>query len=586
TAEIDPADVSVELINIWNESLTNSRLENFVGGCTADGATGEECYNTLATCASNQDYDGSSTLTLRFSMAGTAPIMGENVYPAVKSINIAPTKLAPGKGLSSRSKVEVKLIDFTDADRLTDPYFADRDYIATDQGTFFGKLLARNKHHQTRDMRVKVGYFPSDGSAADLTDFDRTYNYIIDRIEGVDAKGNVTIVGKDILSLADGLKVKVPEASTGTLNGAITDVATSLTLQSGEGSDYDASGYVRIGDEIIQYTGITTDTLTGLTRGSAGTTAAAHSDDDSVQQCVEYGFSSTQRVDVVVDDLLQTYAGISASYIPLATDWDSEADTWLASYNLKNIISEPTELNKLLDQICVECGIDLWWSDVDQEVKLKAQVPATSSVDTLDDNLILRDKASIKSDIKDRLSQVYFYTGRRDYTGNDDDVGNYSSVAVRVDADSEGSEEYNSKGIKKVFCQWVNTAALAGQQASRLLNRYVEPPQQLKATIDISQTDFETGDLFLLDSDICQGADGSNKTLEFQMLSTKLDADKQTIAVEGLRFLSSVGNSAFVSATSATGDYTTATGDANPTWSWIAATGGQMPNGDDPYLII
>ena len=96
-------------------------------------------------------------------MSAAIPIQA--VYPAVKSVNIAPTKLAPGRGLSSRSRVDIQLIDFTDNDLQTDPYAADRNYIASDQGTFFGKLFARNPHYVGRALRVKLGYFNDDGSA-------------------------------------------------------------------------------------------------------------------------------------------------------------------------------------------------------------------------------------------------------------------------------------------------------------------------------------------------------------------------------------------------------------------------------------
>ena len=105
-----------------------------------------------------------------------------------------------------------------------------------------------------------------------------------------------------------------------------------------------------------------------------------------MQLCLEYGFTSTQRVDAVVADLLTTYAGIPASAITTA-DWTAEANQWLTNYNLQNIISEPTELNKLLDQICVECGVDIWVDDVANKIRFKAQVPTTEENDCIGDNV-------------------------------------------------------------------------------------------------------------------------------------------------------------------------------------------------------
>jgi hypothetical protein len=72
--------------------------------------------------------------------------------------------------------------------------------------------------------------------------------------------------------------VAAPNAFTSaysTLNGGIDNVATSLTLVSAA-NFVNTGGVVLIGSEQIAYTGVSTNTLTGLTRGYNGTTAASH----------------------------------------------------------------------------------------------------------------------------------------------------------------------------------------------------------------------------------------------------------------------------------------------------------------------
>jgi hypothetical protein len=59
-----------------------------------------------------------------------------------------------------------------------------------------------------------------------------------------------------------------------TLNGAIDSSVTSIVLTSAAG--FPATGSVFIDSECITYTGISTNTLTGCTRGTNGTTAASH----------------------------------------------------------------------------------------------------------------------------------------------------------------------------------------------------------------------------------------------------------------------------------------------------------------------
>ena len=77
-------------------------------------------------------------------------------------------------------------------------------------------------------------------------------------------------------------------AVTTTLNGAINDSVTSLTLT--DASQFPSSGtnFIIIGSEEISYTGVSDNTLTGLTRGVAGTTAASHSDGATVTNSTDF----------------------------------------------------------------------------------------------------------------------------------------------------------------------------------------------------------------------------------------------------------------------------------------------------------
>jgi len=69
---------------------------------------------------------------------------------------------------------------------------------------------------------------------------------------------------------------------TSDLASDITISATSLTVTTGDGVKFPSSGYVIVGSEIIQYSGITSNTLTGLTRGSLGSSAAAHTTSEDI----------------------------------------------------------------------------------------------------------------------------------------------------------------------------------------------------------------------------------------------------------------------------------------------------------------
>ena len=77
-------------------------------------------------------------------------------------------------------------------------------------------------------------------------------------------------------------------AVTTTLNGAIDASTTTIVLADASQFPSTGTNFVLIGTEMIQYTGISTNTLTGVTRGTRGTTAASHSDGVTVTNGTDY----------------------------------------------------------------------------------------------------------------------------------------------------------------------------------------------------------------------------------------------------------------------------------------------------------
>ena len=70
------------------------------------------------------------------------------------------------------------------------------------------------------------------------------------------------------------------------LNGAINASVTTITVDST--SDFESIGTVTIGAENITYTGKTSTTFTGCTRGADSTSAASHDDDSTVSRATKW----------------------------------------------------------------------------------------------------------------------------------------------------------------------------------------------------------------------------------------------------------------------------------------------------------
>jgi len=122
-------------------------------------------------------------------------------------------------------------------------------------------------------------------------------------------------------------------AVTSTLDGALTSGSSSIVLDDSE--SFPSSGTVLINDERIAYTANSTgtETLSSLTRGSDNTTAASHSDGDTVTDASEYTkWGASQTGDIVTAPGLWSLDNFGNKLIATIADgetfeWDSNGST-------------------------------------------------------------------------------------------------------------------------------------------------------------------------------------------------------------------------------------------------------------------
>ena len=120
-------------------------------------------------------------------------------------------------------------------------------------------------------------------------------------------------------------------AFTTTLAADINDSTTTVTLT--DASQFPSSGtnFIQIGTEEISYTGISTNTLTGVTRGVRNTTAASHSAGATVTNSSNYvAWGEAASGDLVVDPGMWSIDNFGDKAICLIVDgecfeWNSAA---------------------------------------------------------------------------------------------------------------------------------------------------------------------------------------------------------------------------------------------------------------------
>lgn len=495
------------------------------------------CYNTYGSCQDTANYD-KTTKQLRFcsedALQGTNA-GATNLYPCISSVSYTPTKLQPGKGLSLRGSVTIKLKDFIHNDIGTDPYVKERSVDPETKGTFFGKMKARNEYYQGRKMTLYEGYV-STLSAAPWSLFgnSRGREYIIEDIKGPDAKGYVTITGKDILKNASDERAKCPVPSTGVLNADINDTVTTVVINSASPDQYDVDKYIRIDDEIMEITLRSGSNLT-VVRAAGGTEAKEHKQDATIQACKSW--DAVNVVDIV-QDLLEDFAGIDTSYIPF-TDWQAEETAALSDYDLTTIISEPTGVTKLLQELVDTTLIDLWYDEVAAEVKLTVVTPFTDVDRTISDrDNILAESMKVIDAPKRRISRVLMYYGIRNYAEDLTEPKNYEVGNYQIDAARESENEYDNTFTKEIFSRWLLSSqkTAVGVTSARLLSRFAKTPIEIVFNTDMKDDDFDVGEVFDVDSRLIQNAEGDSRAVRFQIIEKRVRKTSSIIQFKALAY--------------------------------------------------
>jgi len=121
----------------------------------------------------------------------------------------------------------------------------------------------------------------------------------------------------------------VANALTTTLNGAIDASTTTIVLTSVVNFPSTGTNHIQIDSEEISYTGISGNTLTGVTRGARGTTAASHSDGATITNTSDFvAWGEAASGDLVIDPGLWSIDNFGGKIIALihnaqVFEWDS-----------------------------------------------------------------------------------------------------------------------------------------------------------------------------------------------------------------------------------------------------------------------
>ncbi|MFZ5697772.1 MAG: hypothetical protein ACOY9J_03465 [Pseudomonadota bacterium] len=565
-------------IPVYNLEIDLPRCGNIYGSapCTASGAAGSECYNTYKTCQDKTNFT-LTTQTVAYCSAGAPLPAGQLVRPYIKpkaGVQLPPIEIDPRAGLAPRSTCTVALYDEPCPDHDMDPYHATRATPAT--GTYWGRLLARHHNLSNLTARIKRAYFTDGWDESEFI----TETYILETIRGPNGSDGVVVTLKDPIKLTD--RMLLPPPSPGKLAVALGTNDLSLTLDSGSGASYGATGYVRVKGQIIRYTSNVGDVLSwpdSTYRSQFDTTAEAAEVGDVVQECIVY---IDEPFSGVVEDI-NNRSGIADANIDLA-GIQSEDDRWLGSaYLITTCLHEPTKASDYLQELSQETGGVIWWDPVAAKVKYKyigPESPAALTGATLTDEANIID-GSVKVDPLDdlRLTRAYVGYSLANATANLNESKNFLGGRGYIDADAESPLEYNDVRSDVMYSRWFTTPNERGVTAfvKRRVGQYRDVPRNISLRVDAKDADIREADLYDVTTRSVVDETGAPRTIRCLVIKRKDNGNGLDLTLRTTNFSRRYG---FI-APNGTSDYPD-----NADYACICLNTGKFSDGSSGYLII
>nr|BDD44167.1 hypothetical protein 34 [bacterium] len=542
--------------------------------CTA---TGEPCYNTRKTCKDANNYT-ETTQSLYFYTDTEESLDLPRGFPTLQKVSRSPAKLNIAeadpdlKPLGKRETVRLTMIDHPYHDRAVDPYFRSRSYEAMSQGSFWSKWLARNDNYEGIECVLSKATQTGSSYAG------KPRYYQLEKIDGPDSSGNVTLEIADILKRADDDRVKIPEVSPGRLAADLDDSSLSFDITPASAADaYGTIGYLSIGDEKMTYT--RTGTTFTVVRGVDGSDPEEHDEGDIVQEAL---FFEEVRVDYILKDWIENYVGVPSEWIDF-DQWNDEIETWLPTALLTARIYKPTGANKLIGELLRDTTC-FFVVDLDEKkLELRAIRETSSSGTFSDDSHILAGSFKVVRRPETRITQLWLHYDMRDNLGSISNADNFKRLSVTVSDDFERARQQRIKEIFSRFLRPVNVD-LIDTMAARIMSRLSQEPRTFHFSLDGEDADgLKLGDVVTISHRETVDITGARIPTAVQIISkdekargNRVDFIAQPFAFEfGTRLI----------APDDIPEWTTATDAERSTYMFIADSDGEMSDGEDPPLI-
>ena len=441
---------------------------------------------------------------------------GLDAMPLVSSARKRPPRVALEGGIGVRGSISV---NFNEG--------LDYRYFGTESSPvrFWINWRARNVGYEGGRISEFSGYIVN--GEYNVVNFERR-DYVIESFSH--SATGASISGKDTLKMISGDRAKAPRKSSGILSAALLIDGTTFSLiPAGIGNlKYPASGWIRLGDEVVSFTR-SADAFT-VVRAQYNTIAEEHGINDLAQLCLYY----SANISDILYDLYTVYADVPAAQINKA-QWDDEINLNLPGL-YETLITEPVGVDVLAKELCSSAPHFQYYDERINSIVLTAikAPPNVSQCYTAEANILMA-STLIKDEPEMRVSTVIVRFGQRDPTKKLDDVSNYKQAQVRITPLSitkyGGVEKY-----RIINSRWISNGnrAAAIRVAARIGRRFEEMPRSISYNLDSRDADTWTGQSMSINSDLTlrNSAPYDRFCMPVQVLSVGESKDYQYQALE------------------------------------------------------
>jgi hypothetical protein len=431
-----------------------------------------DAWHTPVTCDESSDDEYSLWFTTNSAPIISPPSqsisiksrLNSSVWRVVTNGSESTPTLKPGEGMASRGTMSVSMSDFEG-----DP----GPINFSDEGTFFGKLKARNILDGKKIISHYYSITPDSETPVEVS----TSTHFIEKTTLTG--GRFTIKAKDALKDLEAFSQQFPVPTEASISSDINNSTTTIPVS--DGSLFAVDDVIIIDKELMRISSISVNDLTVYARGSTylatdgsiiyKTNADSHSEDSSVQICYVMNKSFLSNV---LEDIFNS-SGLSA-YVDF-TQWDDEISDWNENAFLYGVFHEPEETDDLINRLLTDYMIDMWLDQSTQKVVVNATTAWKKAIRTIYDGDDLSNLAtSTKED--NRFSRAYIYN-QKDFQAENDDAVNYSRLTLHKDAATESSDFYGAIKVKEFNPSSFISPSSAQILVSRFVQRFSSTPELL-----------------------------------------------------------------------------------------------------------